>query len=67
MCVAYLLSKDLNNKEIKLKTNNRLLNAKIVGESDVQLEMGKPVFEWNKIPLKENLEHKTISLDFYGK
>ena len=29
---AYLLSKDLNNKEIKLKTNNRLLNAKIVGE-----------------------------------
>ena len=31
-CVAYLLSKDLNIKEIKLKTNNRLLNAKIVGD-----------------------------------
>ena len=57
-CVAYLLSKDLNIKEIKLKTNNRLLNAKIVGEFDVQLEMGKPVFEWNKIPLKEKLNHK---------
>ena len=66
-CVAYLLSKDLNNKEIKLKTNNRLLNAKIVGESDVQLEMGKPVFEWNKIPLKEKLDHKNITLDVDGK
>ncbi|MDC0385068.1 diaminopimelate epimerase [Pelagibacteraceae bacterium] len=66
-CVAYLLSKDLNNKEIKLKTNNRLLNAKIVGESDVQLEMGKPVFEWNKIPLKEKIDHKNITLDIDGK
>ena len=66
-CVAYLLSKDLNNKEIKLKTNNRLLNAKIVGEFDVQLEMGKPVFEWNKIPLKEKLDHKNITLDIDGK
>ena len=65
-CVAYLLSKDLNNKEIKLKTNNRLLNAKIVGKSDVQLEMGKPVFEWNKIPLKEKLDHKNITLDVDG-
>ena len=66
-CVAYLLSRDLNNKEIKLKTNNRLLNAKIVGESDVQLEMGKPIFEWNKIPLKEKLDHKNITLDIDGK
>ena len=40
-CVAYLLSKDLKNKEIKLKTNNRLLNAKIVGESDVQMGNGE--------------------------
>ena len=66
-CVAYLLSKDLNYKDIKLKTNNRLLNAKIVGEFDVQLEMGKPVFEWNKIPLKEKLNHKNITLDIDGK
>jgi len=66
-CVAYLLSKDLNNKEIKLKTNNRLLNAKIVGDFDVQLEMGKPIFEWNKIPLKENLDHKKIILNIDGR
>ena len=66
-CVAYLLSKDLDNKEIKLRTNNRVLNAKIIGESDVQLEMGKPLFEWTKIPLKEKLDHKNITLDIDGK
>ena len=66
-CVAYLLSKDLNSKEIKLRTNNRLLNAKIIGESDVQLEMGKPIFEWTKIPLKEKLDHKNITLEIDGK
>ena len=66
-CVAFLLSKDLNNKEIKLKTNNRLLIAKILGDSDVQLEMGKPEFEWYKIPLKEKLDHKNITLNIDGK
>ena len=66
-CVAYLLSKDLNIKEIKLKTNNRLLNAKIVGGSDVQLEMGKPIFEWHEIPLKKKLDHKNITLNIDNK
>ena len=50
-CVAYLLGKNLNIKEIKLKTNNRLLSAKIVGDFDVELEMGKPLFNFEEIPL----------------
>tara|TARA_B110001452_G_C15159155_1_gene403236 strand:+ start:145 stop:561 length:417 start_codon:yes stop_codon:yes gene_type:complete len=54
-CVAYFLSKDLNIKEIKLRTANRLINAKIIGDFDVQLEMGKPIFDWNKIPLKKKI------------
>lgn len=29
--------------------------------------MGKPVFEWNKIPLKEKLDHRNITLDINGK
>ena len=66
-CVAYLLGKDLNTKEVKLKTNNRLLNAKIVGHLDVELAMGKPIFEWNKIPLSENLDHSNIALNIEDK
>ena len=66
-CVAYLIGKDLDTKEVKLKTNNRLLNAKIVGHLDVELTMGKPIFEWNKIPLSKNLDHSNITLNIEDK
>ena len=66
-CVAYLLSKDLNTNKIKLKTNNRLLNAKIVEGLNVQLGMGKPIFDWDKIPLINKLDHKNINLNIGDK
>ena len=66
-CIAYLLGKDLDTKEVKLKTNNRLLNAKIVGDLEVELAMGKPIFEWNKIPLSKNLDHSNITLNIEDK
>ena len=37
-CVAYLLSKNLNANQIRLKTSNRVLNAKIVDNLMVELE-----------------------------
>jgi diaminopimelate epimerase len=66
-CIAYFLGKDLNTKTIKLKTSNRLLDAKIIGDSNVQLEMGKPIFDWNKIPLIKKLDHDNITLSIDGK
>jgi len=66
-CIAYFLSKDLNIKTIKLKTSNRFLDAKIIGDSDVQLEMGKPIFDWDKIPLIKKLDHDNITLNIDGK
>ena len=66
-CIAYFLGKDLNTKEVKLKTNNRLLSAKIVGDLDVELAMGKPLFEWDKIPLSKNLDHSNITLNIEDK
>jgi len=66
-CIAYFLGKDLNTKTIKLKTNNRFLDAKIIGDSNVQLEMGKPIFDWDKIPLIKKLDHDNITLNIGGK
>jgi len=66
-CIAYLLGKDLNTKKITLKTNNRLLNAKIVGDLDVELSMGKPIFEWDKIPLSKKIDHNNIALNIDDK
>ena len=66
-CIAYFLGKDLNTKEVKLKTKNRLLSAKIVGDLDVELAMGKPLFEWDKIPLSKNLDHSNVTLNIEEK
>ena len=66
-CIAYLLSKDLGTNKIKLKTNNRLLNAKIVGDLNVQLGMGQALFAWDKIPLANKLDHKNINLNIDDK
>jgi diaminopimelate epimerase len=66
-CVAYFLSKDLNTKKIKLTTNNRLLDANIFEDFDVQLGMGKPLFDWNKIPLIKKLDHDDITLNIDDK
>jgi diaminopimelate epimerase len=66
-CIAYLLGKDLNTKKITLKTNNRLLDAKIVGDLDVELAMGKPIFEWDRIPLSKKIDHNDITLNIDDK
>ena len=66
-CIAYFLSKDLNTKIIKLKTNNRLLGAKIVGDFNVKIDMGKPIFDWDKIPLTKKLDHDKITLNISDK
>jgi len=66
-CVAYFLSKDLNTKKIKLKTSNRLLDANIFEDFDVQLGMGKPLFDWDKIPLIKKLDHDNITLNIDGR
>ena len=66
-CIAYLLGKDLNTETVRLKTNNRLLDAKIVGDLDVELAMGKPIFEWDKIPLSKKIDHNDITLNIDDK
>jgi len=62
-CVAYLLSKNLNVKEIILKTNNRLLDAKIAGNLNVELKMGKPLFDFKDIPLSKKINPSDITLN----
>ena len=66
-CVAYLLSKILNTNEIKLQTNNRILNAKIVKNFYVELEMGKPLFSYEEIPLSKSINSGNITLDINNK
>ena len=66
-CVAYLLGKKLNTTEVKLKTNNRLLNAKIVEDFKVQLEIGKPLLGFEDIPLSKTINPADITIKINNK
>ena len=63
-CVAYILGKEKNINEINLKTKNRTLTAYLVKDQIVKINMGKPNFAWNKIPISKKIDHKNISLPF---
>ncbi len=66
-CVAYILSKNLNTNKIKLKTNNRILNAKIVDEFQVELEIGKALLDFEDIPLSKKINPGNINLKINDK
>ena len=65
--MAYLLGKKLNTKKIKLKTSNRILSAKIVKKFYVELEMGKPLFDFEDIPLSKTIDPGNITLNINNK
>ena len=65
-CIAYLISKENNQKLIKLKADEKILEAEIIGEKSVKINMGFPEFStWKKIPLEtKKLNPQNLRLDF---
>ena len=67
-CIAYLISKENNQKKIKLEADKRILEAEILGEKMVKINMGFTKFKgWKDIPLIEGLDPRKVSIDFLEK
>tara|TARA_B100000029_G_scaffold301724_1_gene294598 strand:- start:399 stop:1235 length:837 start_codon:yes stop_codon:yes gene_type:complete len=66
-CIAYLISQENNQKNILIKTKERVLSAEIVGKQNVKINMGKPKFSWKEVPLSENMNTKQVSIDLLEK
>ena len=66
-CVAELISKEINNKNIVLKTLSGNLKSEILGNNIVTTEIGKAQTEWNKIPLSEKLDTKNLNIKINDK
>ncbi len=66
-CIAYLISQEKKEKRVTIKTNERVLFAEIVGEKNVKINMGKPKFSWNEIPLSRKMNTQEIIIDFLEK
>jgi diaminopimelate epimerase len=66
-CVADLLSKENNDKEILLWTSSGVLKSKILGNNLVETEIGIPKTNWDEIPLKKNLDTKNLNIKIVNK
>ena len=61
-CVADLISKELNNKSVVLKTLSGNLKSKILEERVVSTEIGIGKTEWYEIPLSKNLNTNNLNI-----
>ena len=53
-CVAHLLSKENNKKEINLTVASKILKSKIFENNLVETSIGFPKIKWDEIPLSKN-------------
>ncbi len=65
-CVGLKISEELNKKVIKVKTKADLLIAENLGNNIVSVNMAKPIFNWEKIPLTENVDINFLPIDIEG-
>ena len=62
-CVAYLLmNENKSNNKISLRTNGGILKAEIDNKNLVCLNIGEPNFQWEKIPLLKEMNHKNLKI-----
>ncbi len=66
-CVADLLSKENNKKEIIVWTSAGLLKSKILDNNLVETEIGPAKTNWNEIPLSKNLNTKNLNIKILDK
>ena len=61
-CVAYLLSKENNKKEITAWTSSAILKSNILKNNLVETQIGTPKTKWNEIPISENKNTKNLGI-----
>lgn len=63
-CVAWLMMEESGEKEATVETRAGILRCKRAGETQVQVDMGAPRFDWRQIPLagEMDVQHVPLSL-----
>ena len=54
-CVAFLLMKEKKIKKISLESESTILNAQLLNNKNVSVDIGRAYFKWNQIPLKKKI------------
>ncbi|MFA5898955.1 MAG: diaminopimelate epimerase [Hyphomicrobium sp.] len=58
-CVALLAAAELGRNDVSVETSAGLLKAKVDSAESITIDMGKPKFGWEDIPLAEPFEDTT--------
>jgi diaminopimelate epimerase len=66
-CVAKLLMEERDVASVKIDTPGGLLVCRDAGDGLVTVDMGKPEFDWKKIPLSRDVTTEKFSFDLDGK
>jgi len=66
-CVAHLLSKENNKKEINLTAASKILKSKIFENNLVETSIGSPKMKWDEIPLSKNSDTKNLNIKLTDK
>ena len=66
-CVANLLMNEIKDKKISLRTKGGILQAELKSDNLVKINMGKPNFDWKKIPLLKNIDNKNLKIKIKSK
>ena len=66
-CVAYLLNKESNKKEITFHTSSSIIKSKILNNNLVETNIGVPNFQWDGIPLSKNKNTNNLGIKILDK
>lgn len=58
-CIALLASEEIGRPDVSVETSAGLLKAKVESGGSITIDMGRPRFAWNEIPLAEPFEDTT--------
>ena len=61
-CVAYLLSKENNKKEITVWTASAILKSNVLKDYLVETQIGPPKIKWDEIPINEKKNTKNLGI-----
>jgi diaminopimelate epimerase len=61
-CIALIAAEETGRSEVSVETNAGLLKANVNGADRITIDMGKPRFAWDEIPLAEPF-HDTTGIE----
>ena len=63
-CVSALMSTENQIDKIVIETKAGILESKILDNGMIAVDMGKPVFQWQNIPLSESQNTRALDMTF---